>query len=347
MSSYGILRVGSIVVSQFRDGVGNELMAVFRDDMLCVSRCSIREYEIGRYGSSDVDTDYEEQIEVTEFRAPGQVIADRLDTIGIDAATALAYLDEGNNHESPPTSDAEYLAALDEDARRFVEEERDFRRSISARRWVDLLSSSADDPPGMIDRSKRSRHWLLDILTYMDERFALRLVLLAFPHDEVVLDVTDIEEGGWVTDVGRIASDAALSITGMAGMHAPVVVLTEGRTDAEFLRAGLRVLYPHLTDLIRFLDYEGRPEGGVGALVRMIRAFAAAGIVNRVIAIFDNDTAASDVLRTLDMSKVPDQIKVVRYPYLKLAESYPTLGPPTIESPTGSVSLANINGGVQ
>ena len=40
-----------------------------------------------------------------------------------------------------------------------------------------------------------------------------------------------------------------------------MVVLTEGRTDAEFLAAALAVLYPHLTDLVRFLDYERRRDG--------------------------------------------------------------------------------------
>jgi hypothetical protein len=41
-----------------------------------------------------------------------------------------------------------------------------------------------------------------------------------------------------------------------------MIVLTEGKTDAEFLGAALTLLYPHLTDLVRFLDYERRPEGG-------------------------------------------------------------------------------------
>ena len=129
-----------------------------------------------------------------------------------------------------------------------------------------------------------------------------------------------------------------------AAINGPVVVLTEGRTDAEFLTAGLRILYPHLTDLIRFLDYDYRPEGGVGALVRMVRAFSAAGIVNRVVAVFDNDTAAADGLKILETDKLPRHIRVIRYPSFDLASSYPTLGPPTADSPQGSLSLADVNG---
>ena len=96
--------------------------------------------------------------------------------------------------------------------------------------------------------------------------------------------------------------------------------------------------------MIRFLDYERRPEGGVGALVRMVRAFASAGIVNRVVAIFDNDTAAADALKSLEIGKLPDHIRVIRYPPVDLASNYPTLGPPTVDSPQGSLSLADVNG---
>jgi hypothetical protein len=328
-----------------RDGIGNELMAVFRDDLLRISHLSARDYEVLRYGHSDIEEGYEEQIEATEFRAPGQVIADRLDIIGVDAATALAYLDEALHPGPDIFSDPDFLATLDEETRSFVAQEKAFKESLDGWRWVELLAAVPADPPETADRTPPgSRRWLLEQIAYMDERFALRLVLLAFPHDEVVLDVTDLGEGGWLSEVTALATDAAQAITGMAGMHAPVVVLTEGRTDAEFLGAGLQVLYPHLTDLIRFLDYGGRPEGGVGALVGMIRAFAAAGIVNRIVAVFDNDTAAADALRALDVTKIPDRITIVRYPPLALAEQYPTLGPPTLAAPAGSVLPANVNG---
>ena len=174
---------------------------------------------------------------------------------------------------------------------------------------------------------------------------------MAFPDADVTLDLTELrlselDPFGGMEDRGLpwMASDSAAVIRRAAAVNAPIVVLTEGRTDSEFLTAGLKVLYPHLTDLIRFLDYEYRPEGGVSALVRMIRAFTAAGIVNRVVAVFDNDTAAADGLRNLDIGRLPDHIRVIRYPPIDLASSYPTLGPPTVDSPHGSLSLADVNG---
>jgi hypothetical protein len=187
---------------------------------------------------------------------------------------------------------------------------------------------------------------LLREIDYWDDRYALRIVLLAFPDAEVVLDISTVNGFEYLAEsaLASLASRAAQTISGMAGMHAPTVVLTEGRTDAEFLAAALAIIYPHLTDLIRFLDYERRPEGGVSALVRMVRAFSAAGIVNRVVAVFDNDTAAADALRVIEHAILPAQIQVIRYPTLDLAKEYPTLGPPTVQSPTGSVSLADVNG---
>src|SRR6266511_2600045 len=120
--------------------------------------------------------------------------------------------------------------------------------------------------------------------------------------------------------------------------------LTEGRTDAQFLSAALTLLYPHLTDLVSFLDYDHKAEGGAGALVRMVKSFAAAGIANRVVALFDNDTAAADALRALDTSKLPNHVRVLRYPNTSLAAAYPTVGPPTLDAPHGTLAYADVNG---
>jgi hypothetical protein len=105
-----------------------------------------------------------------------------------------------------------------------------------------------------------------------------------------------------------------------------------------------------LTDLVRFMDYEQKPEASVSVLLRNVRAFAASGIANRVIAICDNDTAAADELRKFDelrklgKIKLPDHIWVMKYPDLELARNYPTLGPPTVNHPYGSPEQADING---
>lgn len=72
-------------------------------------------------------------------------------------------------------------------------------------------------------------------------------------------------------------------------------------------------------------------------MVSIVKAFAGAGITNRVVALFDNDTAATEALRALQHVQLPKNIAVFKYPDLDALRSYPT------EGPTG-VSNLNVNG---
>ena len=75
------------------------------------------------------------------------------------------------------------------------------------------------------------------------------------------------------------------------------------------------LLYPHLDDYFGFMDFEGvRIGGGAGSLVNIVKAFAGAGIVNRTVALFDNDTAARAVLAGLRSIRLPSNIVVKHLP---------------------------------
>ena len=67
--------------------------------------------------------------------------------------------------------------------------------------------------------------------------------------------------------------------------------------------------------------------GGASALVHTLKAFVSAGIRNKMIAVFDNDTAARDALRAVDGVALPDNIRILTLPHLDLATNYPTIGP--------------------
>ena len=344
-------------------------MLLFRDDMLDVRRVLASQYYTPAKGYESFSQSNDYEMDQVEYRAPGRTIAERLDLMGVTAEAALSFLDKNFNRnlgERSPSAqlDDDQRAILDtahEENMRIIladmteeqladyESAKELRESLDSHRWMELLASASEDGSFNLHPKLGSREWLLAELEsddHWDERYVLRAVLLAIPEAEVTLDVTDLNLSGYVRDyrLQTMASTVAAAIQTTAGRNGPVIVLTEGRTDAEFITAALGVLYPHLTDLIRVLDYDYRPEGGVGALVRMVRAFAAAGIVNRVVAIFDNDTAASDGLRTLDIERLPDHIRVLRYPPIELASNYPTLGPPTVEYPHGTILPADVNG---
>ena len=67
--------------------------------------------------------------------------------------------------------------------------------------------------------------------------------------------------------------------------------------------------------------------GGVGYLTHIVKAFSGTGIVNKTIALFDNDTAAAAAINGLSSTKIPRNIKIVQLPKYNFLENYPTLGP--------------------
>jgi hypothetical protein len=71
--------------------------------------------------------------------------------------------------------------------------------------------------------------------------------------------------------------------------------------------------------------------------VAIVKAFAAAGITNRVIALFDNDTAARGARCAVNASSLPLNIAVLHYPDIAELRHHPTLGP-------SGLSKMDING---
>ena len=66
-----------------------------------------------------------------------------------------------------------------------------------------------------------------------------------------------------------------------------------------------------------------------------------------MVALFDNDTAAADALRSWDRSRLPANIRVCQYPPLDLASDYPTLGPPPALSPGASADVNGLAGSIE
>ena len=316
MDNSGSLLVGSLPVCAPEE-IDDDLLTVFRVDMAHIERVPAEVYE----EHMTADKPY---TDVFIFRAPGRVIADRLDAMGIDAGHVLADLDGELRYQAGPVDD-DLLAGCDVETQALIRAEQEMLAAMGAQDWVSRLAATPDNPEAVHDKSPGARGWLLRHLdpdNGWDVRRRLRAILLAFPDAEVRVDATWV--GGWrAPDPGALLSRAQQAVWDNVAAHVPLVVVTEGTTDAEFLSAALAVLYPHLTDLVRFLDYERKPEGGLGAALRMVRAFDAAGIANRVVAVLDNDTAAADTLRGYRRTSLSDRIRVIQYPPLSLAFNLP------------------------
>lgn len=337
MGSWGGLYVGGVRVISIKNQVWPELLSVFTDSMY---RSRIAEAAEFYADPDDDDAGLGGTVTAHEFIAPGQIIADRLDVLGFTPVEVHHVLNSRLDNARQVLDDALlYTRGTEWMAR--IQAERAYLAAYTGRDWIADLRSAVTSPaedsgePGTVK-------WLMDRVDEEDGRLALRAFLMARPDDEVRLDVTDLVAGGWYEDVpAGICASGLSTMRAVAAAHAPIVVLTEGKSDIAVLEPAFRLLRPHLSDLVRFMDYGERPTGGAGPLVTTIRAFAAAGIANRVVALFDNDTAATDALRLLDRARLPSNIRVGQYPPLDLARYYPTLGPPPANV---DVAYADVNG---
>lgn len=168
---------------------------------------------------------------------------------------------------------------------------------------------------------------------------ALRAILDTMEENEsVVYDLTDLIWSDYFDADEDFVEVAHLYTADDFSMFTKIIVLTEGRTDAWILANAMEVLFPHLRDFFSFMEFEDfKVSGGAGNLVNLVKAFAGAGIVNRIIAIFDNDTASESALSSLQYSNLPDNIKVLKLPDLDFLHNYPTIGP-------SGTSCMDING---
>lgn len=156
----------------------------------------------------------------------------------------------------------------------------------------------------------------------------LRLAIEAIPESEnFVYDVSDFVRADYFDESTDFVK-YALEDTFFGDFDRKVIVLTEGSTDSWILSESLALLYPHLAKYFTFMDFNSsRVSGGVGGLANTVKAFSGAGILNRVIALFDNDTAAMAAMRGLRNVRIPSNIVIRMLPNIPLLNDYPTLGP--------------------
>ncbi|MFE9952972.1 HEPN/Toprim-associated domain-containing protein [Streptomyces sp. NPDC005531] len=166
---------------------------------------------------------------------------------------------------------------------------------------------------------------------FMDRRSLTRLLLewTPDPHATVFLDLSELTGPGVDLSPTRpVAGKARAEQLAHLTQDAPLLVLTEGPTDARLLAAGMEVTHPHLKGFINFFDFAvAGAEGGVAQLAKTMSAFVAAGVANRFVALADNDTEAHAGLVNLKKQPLPKRCRVLHYPSLPFLESYPTLGP--------------------
>lgn len=165
----------------------------------------------------------------------------------------------------------------------------------------------------------------------IDQLFDIYICLFDCPEDYVVeCNLSDIVNGGWIEPVGILKYYDDFRDT--------TIIITEGKTDINVLSKSIDILFPEYKHLFTFFDFESyRADGGTSYLTKLIKSLSAAKIKNRIIAIFDNDTAAEAELFSIKDIPILESIRIMKLPELEFCNSYPTTGP------IGSYN-SNING---
>jgi hypothetical protein len=144
----------------------------------------------------------------------------------------------------------------------------------------------------------------------------------------IKLDISDLVNGGYIEHEDRVCELARQTLPQTTQPLGPTVILGEGSTDIRVLQSALKTLHPALADYFSFFNHtEFSVDGGAVYLVKFLKAFAAAQMSSRMIAVFDNDVAGVQAYEQACALGLPQNIIVTRLPDIELARSYPTVGP--------------------
>ena len=161
-----------------------------------------------------------------------------------------------------------------------------------------------------------------------DARYLIRIALDIYEGQEIILNYTDFVYQEAISKDTELITDAKIQEAISIPLFEKAIVLTEGTSDTYFLSNCLTLLYPEIKDEIHFVDFsETKAGGGASQIVAFIKIFAAAGIRNRIIALFDADSAAKDAIRVLNEITLPNNITVTVLPSQVEFKQWPTLGP--------------------
>ena len=356
MGSYATLYLGRYELASTKTFIDPTIMMLFTERDKRVRMPDAGEVTIAQDGT-EVDA-----TPVVEYVASLGVVRDRLEVLGY----TLARVQEEFQHAvkariSETIADIEYAETHNAAWMLPRLDSLNILSVLTFDKWLDAtgIIFRGNHIPGLPPREGGSDVELPPIAQYLlddrggetwtpfnDFRSYMRAAIeVAGVAEEIVYDVSDLAANEYI-DVSVDLCDAARrDLADEFVVNHKVIILTEGKCDKWSIEGALHLLYPHLAGFYAFMDFElARVEGGAGALVAVIKAFIGAGIVNRTIALFDNDSAARAALRGLRDVKLPANVRVVHLPDVEWARKYPTLGPQSmlemdVNGSAGSVEL--------
>jgi|HigsolmetaGSP11D_1036233.scaffolds.fasta_scaffold00324_4 hypothetical protein len=322
MGSYATFYFSNFEVCSFKSYIEPIVMTLFR--------------ESDRKQIKWIDDDGEERV-TFQYCNTISTIKLRLNVMGFNLANTI---NEFNKYNSEPIFVSEYTGEKFED---ISVDDYTFENWLKAMKYIVTSEHYAFE---LKDKIKPRENPLLyhvlsehyDGESYYgfkcsDIRFVLRALLELFDdEDEVILDYSDLVDGGYYSEEEKICESLLQSMANTYINNEKIILISEGSSDITVIRRTMEYLFPDIVDYYSFMDFnQSNASGSASSLVGYIKAFIGSGIRNRIIALFDNDTAAEEAILALNKIAVPPNIRVLRYPYLEMASRYPAIGPTGIE----------------
>ncbi|RCR69406.1 HEPN/Toprim-associated domain-containing protein [Larkinella punicea] len=330
MSKYIDLSIGKILIGSFKINFDLDLLSLFdRSDI--VQHYSTLEEEglVEEYSHRAIVNPH---LTVFYFKSSLSIIKDRLEIMGYTSEVAkegfnksIEYLVSNREYE---ISKEDFIDTSDQYPISFftqltVEKWLDkFKYIAFDRDKYDTINTNHNSNEDLLESYIASRQWFgypgNDILIF------LRLVIDFFdPNDQLIYNFTE-----YLYDQVDDEYEFIHELEAIASSPKSCIIITEGSSDTWIIQRSLKLLYPDLSRYYKFLKFdESNFSGGAGAIVNLIKAFIGVGINERIIALFDNDTAAEDSLRGIGSINIPENIIISKYPDIKIAKNYPTMGP--------------------
>lgn len=184
-----------------------------------------------------------------------------------------------------------------------------------------------------IKKAKPYVKYILEEVEYPDERVDIdyRFYFRGFLEklDEnlnIFVDVSDLIDSGYYDIEDKIAEQCL-------NKNDKTIIFTEGKYDTSVIRESLKLLYPEYSNYYSFLDIElSNLELGANRVITYLKSFISAGIINKVIVLFDNDAEGLFCKQeVLKLKNIPNNFSIKTYPNIDIAKKYPTICPTGVE----------------
>lgn len=343
MGQYSKLLISAYEICRTLDEIDPFILILFQaEDLKCFSRQIVTKHY-----------DYEENAAI--FRNKAFVIRERLNLMGISLRMAKESFDKGKMYEIEKIT--KFLKSSDfgsnHDFKIRLEAELGILSSASFEDFLEACKQILNKNNRNTDsnpRSQSDKNAILDYLFeeglnfkrfpyFFDERTLLRAILEIAPDETFVeYDVSDLYDDDYIEEYSEeIYANNIYPNFPVYKYFEKIIILAEGSTDIQFIKDSLNILYPHLSDYFSFMDFRiVNSSGSAGSLISIVKSFIGANIKNRIIVLFDNDKVGNDCVASLLKHSIPENIKIITYPDIELAENYPV-------KEGDNVSLQNIN----